>query len=229
MEIMRRDTAEEFSLPALRRHWPHQFKKGRIFNRDSANKSYISFIQEEILDSGDEDEDKDDYENVEEEEEGWSDIGHDSNHYEDEAGNYKDETENKDERTSYHMKNDQETGFGRRHVRIFMTGFIGDDDKLPYRDQVEQVSSFCESAGWEVDEGATGKQRKIVALLDDRNDLDTGVTDKGRSRPYLGPLTSQELGVELSKKVTLYLLIKVPVKLTHYAAPQCRTGPIKTG
>lgn len=221
-----RDTAEEFSLPALRRHWPQEFKKGRIFHRDSENDPYISEIQSDI---DDEDEDKDEYENVEEEEEGWSDIEHDSSHYEDEAGNYKDETENKDERTSYDMKNDQETGFGRRYVRIFMKGCAGDDGGLPYRDQVEQVSSFCESAAWEVDEGATGQKRKVLALLDDRNDRDTAVTNKEKNMPHLGPLTSQELGVELSKKVTLYSLIKVLVKLTHYAALQRRTGPIKSG
>jgi hypothetical protein len=210
MEIMRRHTAEGFSLPASRRHWPQEFKKGRIFNRDSENESYIAFIQKvnNLLDSSDEDEDKDEYENVEDEEEGWSEIGHDLSHYEDEVGNYKDETENEDEKASYHMNTDLQTGLGRGNVRIFMTGLTGDVNKLPYRDQVEQVSSFCESAVWGVDEGTTGQKIKVVALLDDRNDLGSAVTKKEESRPYRGPLTSQELGVELSKKVTLYSLSK---------------------
>jgi hypothetical protein len=199
MEITRRVTAEEFSLPASRRHWPQEFKKGRIFNRQDENESYIAFIQhmKKLLD--DEDEDAD------EEEEGWSEIGHDLSHYEDEVGNCIDEAENEDEKASYHMNTDLQAGLGRGNVRVFMTGLAGDVDKLPYRDQVEQVSSFCESAVWEVEEGTTGQKRKVVALLDDHNDLDSAVTKKEKSRPYRGPLTSQELGVELSKKVTLYL------------------------
>ena len=214
MEIMRRDTAEELSLPASRRHWPQEFKKGRIFSRRNENKFYIASLQhaDNLLDLEDEDGD--------EEEEGWSEIGHSLSHYEDEFGNYTDKTENEneDEKVSYHMNANLQAGLGRGNVRIFMTGWTDDVDKLPYRDQVEQVSSFCESAVWGVDEGTTGQKRKVVALLDDRNNLDTAVTNKGNSRLYRGPLTSQELGVELSKKVTLYLLITASKTYTLYSA-----------
>jgi hypothetical protein len=202
MEIIRRHTAEELSLPASRRHWPQEFKKGRIFNRQTENESYIAYIQHvtNLLDLEDEDED--------EGEEGWSEIGHDLSHYEDEVSNYTDETENEDEKANYHINTDLQAGLSRGNVRIFMTGLTDEVDKLPYRDQVEQVSSFCESALWEIDEGTTDQKRNLVALLDDRNDLGSAVIKRGKSRPYRGPLTSQELGVELSKKVTLYSLSK---------------------
>jgi hypothetical protein len=82
-----------------------------------------------------------------------------------------------------------------------MNGAISDDRMLQYHDQIEQVVGFCDRNAVE-----SGKR---VALLDDRNNggYDRSICgytceERGDRRPYLGPLTAQELNAELSKEVT---------------------------
>jgi len=173
---MRTDTHEEFPHRSLRRCWPREFTTRRKFNRQAENQPYIEFLQTSFCD-GDEDEDEDD-------------VGDDecSGEDEDEVSGHRDRSENKDE-----------------NVRRFMRGMTGDEDTLQYRDQVEQVASFCEQASLEVETRTTSKNRKVVALLDDRNYHGTIVVKQGDCRPYRGPLTSQELGKELSKPVAQIL------------------------
>lgn len=175
---MRTDTREEFPHRPLRRSWPQEFITRRKFNRQAENQPYIEFLQTPFCDS---DEDEDD---------GDDDVGDDdcSGEDEDEVGGHGDKSENINE-----------------NVRRFMRGMTGDEDTLQYRDQVEQVASFCEQESLEVETRTTGRNRKVVALLDDRNDRGTIVMKQGDCRPYLGPLTSQELGKELSKPVAQIL------------------------
>jgi hypothetical protein len=88
---------------------------------------------------------------------------------------------------------DKENGKGN-NVRIFMTGALGEDGLLSH-DEVMQVTGFCEQV--------IGDPTKPVALLDDRKNGGNILVGKGDSRPYLGPLTAEQLMKELSKQVTL--------------------------
>jgi hypothetical protein len=88
-----------------------------------------------------------------------------------------------------------------RNVRVFMKGMLGDEDTLPFRDQVEKVARFCEQESMELDLRSLVKNRKTVALLDDRNDGGTICAREGHCRPYLGPLDPQRLRKELSRQV----------------------------
>ena len=180
---MSTETLEEFP------QWPRIFAERRTFNREAENQTYIEWLQTqkwvgEDDEYGEDDEDEDDLSG------------------DDENGSVLSEQEEKVE------KDDQDGEAKNRpsEVRIFMTGLTGDEDALPYRDQVEEVASFCEQAkvrdvGEKPIEGGKNK-----VLLDDRNIRDTILVNKGLSppgecRPYLGPLTSQQLEEELRKKV----------------------------
>jgi hypothetical protein len=82
--------------------------------------------------------------------------------------------------------------YGYNKVRRFMTGAQGDDQALQ-QDQVEQVAGFCDQA--------MAENKRRVALLDDRNNGRNIGVEHGSSRPYLGPLTVQQLVQKLSKPV----------------------------
>ena len=92
------------------------------------------------------------------------------------------------------------------NVRRFMEEF-GNRHELPrYHDQVEQVARFCEQAGFNACETRnTYKKEKNVALLDERANIDTDAMIQGHCRPYLGPLTAQQLMEALGRKVPGHL------------------------
>jgi hypothetical protein len=82
----------------------------------------------------------------------------------------------------------------RATARIFMEGMTGDDEILPYRDQVEVVAGFAEQK-------KTANYEKHVALLDD---MSSGGADSGESkvcRSYRWTLTLTELRARLSNQV----------------------------
>jgi hypothetical protein len=181
---MQSETHEEFPRQFLPCYWPREFTKRRQFNRQAENQPYIEFLQAQY-DDGDDDEEDDAY---------------GSSGDEDEVDGHRGKTENKDENRN--DDKDAEACNGRNNVRLFMTGMDGDEDALQYCDQVEQVAGFCKQASSrDLETGTTGKNRKSVALLDDRNDAGTILVKQGHCRPYLGPLTSQQLGKELNRKV----------------------------
>jgi hypothetical protein len=175
--------------------WPALFEERRNFSREAENQSYIKFLQTRPF-KGEEDEEEE-----EEEDDVSSEDDNDvSSEHADNVGGegndkeYKDENQNNDENA--------ETYNRQSIVRLFMTGMTGDEYTLHYRDQVEEVASICEQASL--------KDSKHVALLDERNILRTifmnkGLPPPGDCRPYLGPLTAQRLGEELSRKVVQIL------------------------
>jgi len=165
-------------------YWPLEFTKRRRFDRQAENQPYIEWLQTHY-DDGDEEEEED---------------VDGSNENEDEVDGHRDKIENKDENRNDNK--DPEACNGNSNVRIFMRGMDGDEDALQYFDQVKQVAGFCKQASfWNLETGTTSKNRKSVALLDDRNDGGTILVKQGHCRPYLGPLTPQQLDEELSRKV----------------------------
>jgi hypothetical protein len=180
------DTHEEFPPQSLRCYWPQEFfVKRRRFHRQAENQPYIEWLQASF-DDGDEDDedDEDDYvdDSSEDEDQDVVDGQRDK-------GEHKDENRNDGKDTEA-----SEACEGHGKVRLFMKGMTGDEDKLQYRDQVEQVARFCEQTSF-------GELERHVALLDDRNDGGTNLKKEGYCRPYQGPLTSQRLAEELIKKV----------------------------
>jgi hypothetical protein len=191
--------------------WPQLFAQRRKFSLEAENQPYIAFLQT-LRFEGEE------YEEEGEEEEGVSHQAVDGNNH-----NGDDAKEEKpadgqgsgidDDRSNGGNKNQDlkdnskvRCSDGSSKVRLFMRGLSGEEVDL-HRDQLDEIASTCEQAGLGEDETVNiGKDRKHVALLDDRNIRRTAVTNKGISpsgefRPYLGPLTAESLGKELSKKV----------------------------
>lgn len=183
---------EEFPHRSLRNYWPREFKKRRNFSREAENETYVDFVQQNwFLDDSDEDD-------LEEGEEHSFEEGD-----EDRNGQCEDEVAERpieaNEKEDEKLSNKKGVELCNRYgnVKIFMKGLAEDEAKLQYRDQVEKVAGFCEET-WE-----SGPEKMAVALLDDRNSYGTNFASKGCCRPYLGPLTSQELRVELLKQVQL--------------------------
>lgn len=175
--------------------WPTLFEGRRKFSREAENQSYIKFLQTQLFD-GEEDEEEDDISSEDDD-----DV---SSEHVNKIGGEGNNRENKDK--NQNDNKDAETYNGPSKVRLFMTGMTGDEDTLHYRDQVEEVASICEQANLGELGTKTRRDRKHVALLDDRNILGTifmnkGLSPSGDCRPYLGPLTAQRLGEELTKKV----------------------------
>jgi hypothetical protein len=173
--------------------WPALFEERRTFCRAAENQPCIEWLQTPSF-VGEEDEAEDEDDDDVSSEHGQK-VGGDGN-----------DTENKDENRN--DDRDAETCNWHSKVRLFMAGMTGDEDTLHYRNQVEEVASVCEQASLGELETETGQDGKHVALLDDRNVLGIFMVNKGLStppagycRPYLGPLTAQRLGEELSRKV----------------------------
>jgi hypothetical protein len=83
----------------------------------------------------------------------------------------------------------------RGTARVFMEGMVGDEEILPYRDQVEVVAGFVEKAIYM-------ESDKPVALLDDRKSGDIVSMRQKDYKARRWTLTLEELRVKLSKQVT---------------------------
>lgn len=93
-------------------------------------------------------------------------------------------------------RDENEESCGRRGTaRVFMEGMTGDEEHLPYRDQVDVVAGFVEQAMYKGCE-------KPVALLDDRKSGGRMPLKQKDFRPRRWTLTIKELRAELSKPVT---------------------------
>jgi hypothetical protein len=145
-------------------HWPKEFAVRKNFNRQSENQSYVERLANKFH-SSHENDDNSDYSSASED--GSSE------------GINKDWNDNMDVQGRSRYTN----------VRLFMKSFTRDESPLPFHNQVEEITRFCEQAT------ITYQANKRVALLDDRNRIDNGYR-----RPYLGPLTAQQRMKELSKK-----------------------------
>jgi hypothetical protein len=208
-EQMSRERQEEFP------RWPPLFAERRQFSREAENETYIEFLQtpwfsgeEHEEDEEEEEEEDDDDDEEEDEEEEEEEDENDEEEVSSEQGN-KVEGDKNNKRNKDQNPNDDKGAkacSGPSKVRLFMRGLSGEEDNLHYLDQVEEVASICEQANLEDTMTKTGQDGKHVALLDDRNIRGTILVNKGPSppgdcRPYLGPLTAQRLGEELSRKV----------------------------
>jgi hypothetical protein len=214
------DTREDSPHQFLSCHWPQEFKSRRKFPRQIENEPFIEYCQfrqfprqienqpfiEHLKNPSDEngndggvegsdacednsgengESEEDESENDNEEDEDDDGVGEKENQYGDE----------KEENQSHQTSNkNAEAWNGRSAIRKFMEGFIGDEETLPYPDQVEKVVGFCE-------QGSPRESEKHVALLNDTNDGGTGPKKRPYCRPYKGPLTSQKFRNELGKQV----------------------------
>jgi hypothetical protein len=191
------DTREDFPHQILSCHWPQDFKSRRRFPRHIEDQPFIEYLQNSSDGNGD-DEDKPDGSDESEGDESEED---DSEEDQDEEGEGEEDTQYGDEgkekeENQCHQTGDEnaEAWNSRSTIRKFMEGFIGDEETLPYPDQVEKVVDFCE-------QGSSTESKKYVALLDDTNDGGTGPKKTPYCRPYKGPLTSQKFRDELEKQV----------------------------
>lgn len=91
---------------------------------------------------------------------------------------------------------DEEICNRRSITRVFMKGMTGDEESLPYRDQVDVVAGFAKQA-------TSTEIKKVVALLDDRNSAGIIPVRRRCSRQNWGPLTAKQLHEELSKQVRI--------------------------
>jgi hypothetical protein len=113
----------------------------------------------------------------------------------DEIGSGEDINRDGSRADTYIGQNGHDTIKGYSTVRLFMRGTLDENHMRQYSDQVEQVVGFCDQN--------VADPRKRAALLDDRTNGGYSFGFQGYRRPYLGPLTAQQLWVELSKKVSL--------------------------
>lgn len=192
--------AETNNLPrSLVRSWPQLFTTRRQFSRQAENQTYLEWLNNRFgdgNDDGDEDE--------------TSELSS------------KDEDDDMEVCTNVMAGSREETKVRPQNsiVRRFMEGMVGEKDLLLYRDQVDVVSYFCEQAGFKKGETRSpSEDRKVVALLDERNNSGNLSMACGASRPYLGPLTSEQLRDALSRKVIIPILpsCKLPEN-SHCAA-----------
>jgi hypothetical protein len=107
---------------------------------------------------------------------------------------------------------------GRSIARVFMKGMIGDEESLPYRDQVDVVAGFAEQA-------ICTDFEKAVALLDDRNSAGANPVRRRRGRPNWGPFTPKQLREELSKQVKH---LPSPLKITNARCSASKSSRIRT-
>jgi hypothetical protein len=183
-------TNEDSPPRSLCRSWPlERFKIRRKFDREAENQPYIEWLQDSF-DKGDENSEDDE----DEDDDDGDDASTEENNPEDDVDELGDQVELKCANESEDKKTE---AFTRLNIlRRFMKGMPEDEDRLS-RDQVDVVSGFYEQG--------TSKEEaeKPVALLDDRKYGGTITVKRKHRRPYLGPLTSQQLRDELSKKVTV--------------------------
>lgn len=160
--------------------WPQLFTERRPFNHWSRKTENVPFIEylagigEEVVeDAADEHHNYDGCDEDDDQVEGQDEAAH-------------------GEEDGGHL----EYGNEEDDVRRFM---IGADDILISRDQVDLVANFCEKSK---DNPHLEEARKHVALLDERCLHDAISDRRGLHRPYLGPLTTQQLSERMSRKVS---------------------------
>lgn len=207
---MQKYGSEDFPHQSLHNCWPGEFKTRRKFNRKLLDEPYLEWVQNQIEDSEDE-EAEDDDEDGDDPCEDESEI--DKQTYASEKGV---------ERSSVKRKLEACNGYG--NVRLFMEGTEGDEERLQYPDQIEQVTGFCEQALRDDTRGKS-RDRKAIAIVIDDNGNSTVDGKQGGCKLYRGPLNSEELSENLSNKVKILSPIIALERLTFYTAFQGRLEP----
>jgi hypothetical protein len=193
--------------------WPLKFFERReYFNRRAENQTYVEWLRvalfESASDCGEEVEDEtDDGEELHEEKKITDQSEDEKEGYEEnlrswlkEGYNFQSDGKDEYEGSCRVMPeaDDPEPYPEKSIARILMNGMTGDDEILPYRDQVDVVAGFYEQ-GYHA--GSQVKEEKAVALLDDMSHRSGSLTTKSYRRIPRGPLTSMQLRTELGKAV----------------------------
>jgi hypothetical protein len=198
-ENMSINNKDESLRQGLHPSWPVKlFASPRYFDRKAENQPYVDWLREAFYDScgnnGSSSESEDDTE------EGPSEDGEES-----EALYLSSDSEDDTPKQAFQRFKNANTsvnGNWKSDVRLFMEGLPGDEDCLPYRDQVSVVARFCEEAALDRrDSEPVGSEKKIAILLDSRKHGNGIRKTQSRRWPYHGPLTSKQLKIELSRKV----------------------------
>jgi hypothetical protein len=210
LQGMQKYRSEDFPRQSLRNCWPEEFKTRRRFNREQENEPYVKYVQDWIEDSEDEEAEDDD------------EDGNDPCEDESEVDKQTNASEKEVERPGNKRKLEACNGYG--NVRLFMKGTEGDEERLQYPDQIEQVTGFCEQA-LKDDASGTSRDKKAMAIVIDDNGNGTVDAKQGSCKLYRGPLNSEELSEHLSNKVKVLSPIIALERLTFYVAFQGHLGP----
>lgn len=197
-------------------YWPQEFKSRRSFPRQRENEPFIEYCQRrqfprqiedqpfikqlnklpgESADGGSvEGSDACEDNSDEDDESEGDDFEDDSEDDEDDDGEGEEEGQYGDSKKEKEELQRAQLWKSRSPIRKLMEGFEGDEEALPYPDQVEKVVGFCE-------QGSSTGSKIHVALLHDANNGGPSSKKGPYCRPYKGPLTSQKFRDELEKQV----------------------------
>jgi hypothetical protein len=177
----------------MRSRWNEMFARRRNLKPEVENQIYVEFIQTQY---GCDDTNEEDEDDVDEDEDDDEDKDYEDEDEEIEVAIEQIADKKETEEVEDSDGGEQKAPKTLSKVRLFMKGMGDEESKLKFNDQVELVASFCEQS-------LMSQTKKRVALLDDRNCQDRKIS----ARTYLGPLTSQELEEQLSRKVIDLTLI----------------------
>jgi hypothetical protein len=200
---MQKYRSEDSPHQSLRNCWPVDFQTRRRFNRELVDERYVEWVQTQIEDSEDEEAEDDD------------EDGNDPCEDESEVDKQTNASEKEVERPGNKRKLEACNGYG--NVRLFMKGTEGDEERLQYPDQIEQVTGFCEEELRDDTRGMS-RDRKARAIVIDDNGNSTVEAKQGSWKLYRGPLNSEELSEDLSNKVKVLSPIIALERLTFYIA-----------
>ncbi|PMD14241.1 hypothetical protein NA56DRAFT_664794 [Hyaloscypha hepaticicola] len=196
-------------------YWPQEFKSRRSFPRQRENEPFIEYCQRrqfprqiedqpfikqlnklpgESADGGSVEGSDACEDNLDEDDEPEvDDFEDDSEDDEDDDGEGEEEGQYGDSKKEKEELQRAQLWKSRSPIRKLMEGFEGDEEALPYPDQVEKVVGFCE-------QGSSTGSKIHVALLHDANNGGPSSKKGPYCRPYKGPLTSQKFRDELEKQ-----------------------------
>lgn len=167
--------------------WPELFSKRRHFSREAENQPYLETLATVV----------ETYAKSEKSDSQDCDSSEEDSSEEDDT-DYSSEDEDTTDTQKVKIRNDILSPDGQSKLRYFLME-RGTSYFEKHHNQAEQVVRFCEQSGDRDNESRkTDKDEKPVALIDDRYNGE----QKKYGRPYLGPLTSQQLGMELARQVT---------------------------
>jgi hypothetical protein len=205
---------DEGSSQSLHCSWPLKlFERRACFDRKAENQPYVEWLRDDFkgaeVGTGVEDEEDD-----EEDNEGYGEPREDEIESEDQRyldsleqviSSYFDKTNNANangdrpseeiDHGSQNYDEVEETRDTRGITRAFMLGMVGDEEILPYIDQIDVVAEFVENATY-ID------CEKPVASLDDRKSGERISISEKYYKPGQLTLNLNELRVRLSKQVT---------------------------
>jgi len=225
----------EFHRQSLNPSWPLKFFGARYFDRTAENQPYIEWLRNYVdkgwdsvnISNNEEDEDEGEYKEVEisggvQEREDIENEGFDflTKGFDLFSGDSQDnapEAMYRDPSNSGELER-----YGRESIpRVFMKGITGEEQSLPYRDQVDVVVGFCEKAlANTVGTKGSGPEKSRIILLDDTtHSCGIAKTDEQR-RTFRGQLTPNQLREKLGRPVRLLSNISLrfsPLGLTLHS------------